>query len=67
MTIAYHKHFALFHVRFRETLGLLDFYQFQPILGSPCRMKILLDEITLETYDRPGSKKYFEKFIYWSL
>ena len=30
-------------------------------------MKILLNEITLETYDRPGFKKYFAKFIYWSL
>ena len=26
-----------------------------------------MDEITLETYDRPGSKKYFAKFIYWSV
>ena len=26
-------------------------------------MEILLDEITLETYDRPGSKKYFENLF----
>ena len=26
-------------------------------------LKILLDEITLETYDRPGSKKYFAKLF----
>ena len=30
-------------------------------------MKILFDKITLETYDRPGFKKYFAKFIDWSL
>ena len=50
-----------------KLLSLLDFYQFQLSLGSPYSMKILLDEVTLETYDRPDSKKYFEKSINWSL
>ena len=31
--------------------------------SEPLTLKILLDEITLETYDRPGSKKYFAKLF----
>ena len=31
--------------------------------NEPLTLKILLDEITLETYDRPGSKKYFAKLF----
>ena len=30
---------------------------------KPLSLKILLDEITLETYDRPGSKKKFVKLF----
>ena len=35
---------------------------FSRALG-PLSLKILLHEITLETYDRPGSKKYFAKLF----
>ena len=57
------KPFALFHVTFRETQKCVGFLSISAETWWPLSLKILLDEITLETYDRPGSKKYFAKLF----
>ena len=60
---AYHKHFALFHFKFRGTQKCVGFLSISAEPWGPLSLKILLDEITLEAYDRPGSKKYFAKLF----
>ena len=49
---------ALFHVRFRAAQKCVGFLSI-----SVKTLKILLDEISLDIYDRPGSKKYFAKLF----
>ena len=51
------------HVRFTETQKCVGFLSISAEPWGPLSLKILLDEITLETYDRPGSKKYFAKLF----
>ena len=55
---------------FSIILFVCEFYPdgqtwYQKLIGiyPPLSLKILLDEITLETHDRPGSKKYFAKLF----
>ena len=52
LSLPYQKQFALFHVRFKETQTCVGFPSTSAELWGPLTLKILLDEITLETYDR---------------
>ena len=51
-SLPYQKQFALFHVRFKETQTCVGFPSTSAELWGSLTLKILLDEITLETYDR---------------
>ena len=49
------------HVTFRETHKCVGFLSISAEPWEPLSLKILLDEITLETYDR--LRNYFEKLF----
>ena len=50
-------------VKFRETQKCVGCLSISAKPWEPLSLKILLDEITLVTYDRPSSKKYFAKLF----